>query len=240
MMRGGFIGFATGLLPGVGGAIGDFLAYGSTVARNPKEKFGNGNPKGLLGCEGANNAQKVSSMIPTVLFGIPAAPFAAIMMSLCLYFGIELGSPSLLSNQKFIWTLAAGFVAGTILVGLISLFFMKYIIKMLEVPYWIYATVIIAVVIWANLEYTGGWQDLAVLAICCVLGLALRYFNISRPAVLITYVVAERLESYTKQSLKLYKIEELITRPILMLTIAIAVYIIVRCIKNSKKGLEYV
>ena len=88
MMRGGFIGFVTGLLPGVGGAVGDFLAYGSTVARHPKEKFGNGNPLGLLGCEGANNAQKVSSMIPTVLFGIPAAPFAAIMMSLCLYFGI--------------------------------------------------------------------------------------------------------------------------------------------------------
>ena len=240
MMRGGFIGFATGLLPGVGGAIGDFLAYGSTVARNPKEKFGNGNPRGLLGCEGANNAQKVSSMIPTVLFGIPAAPFAAIMMSLCLYFGIELGSPALLNNHKFIWTLAVGFVAGTILVGLISLFFMKYIIKMLEVPYWIYATVIIAVVIWANLANTGGWQDLAVLAICCLLGLALRYFNISRPAVLITYVVAERLESYTKQSLKLYKIEELITRPILMLTIAVAVYIIVRCVMNSKKGLEYV
>ena len=131
MMRGGFIGFVTGLLPGVGGAVGDFLAYGSTVARHPKEKFGNGNPLGLLGCEGANNAQKVSSMIPTVLFGIPAAPFAAIMMSLCLYFGIELGSPRLLDDTQFIWSLAAGFVGGTILVGLISLFFMKYIIKII-------------------------------------------------------------------------------------------------------------
>ena len=31
-MRGGFIGFVTGLLPGVGGAVGDFLAYGATKA----------------------------------------------------------------------------------------------------------------------------------------------------------------------------------------------------------------
>ena len=127
MLRGGFIGFVTGLLPGVGGAIGDFLAYGATVARNPQEKFGNGNPRGLLGCEGANSAQKVSSMIPTVLFGIPAAPFAAILMALCIYFGIELGTPSLLDDQQFIWSLMAGFVGGAIIVGVVSVFFMRWI-----------------------------------------------------------------------------------------------------------------
>jgi TctA family transporter len=239
MMRGGFIGFVTGLLPGVGGAVGDFLAYGSTVARHPKEKFGNGNPLGLLGCEGANNAQKVSSMIPTVLFGIPAAPFAAIMMSLCLYFGIELGSPQLLDDTQFIWSLAAGFVGGTILVGLISLFFMKYIIKILYVPYWIYATVIITIIVWANLKYTGTMNDLIILSICCALGLLLKYFEISRPAVLVTYVVAERLESYTKQTMLLYKIEELITRPLLIICVAVSIYLVIRCIRNRDRGLDY-
>ena len=239
MMRGGFIGFVTGLLPGVGGAVGDFLAYGSTVARHPKEKFGNGNPLGLLGCEGANNAQKVSSMIPTVLFGIPAAPFAAIMMSLCLYFGIELGSPQLLKDNQFVWSLAAGFVGGTILVGLISLFFMKYIIKILYVPYWIYAIVIIAIIVWANLKYTGTMNDLIILLICCGLGLLLKYFDISRPAVLVTYVVAERLESYTKQTMLLYKLEDLITRPVLIVCVAVSIYLVIRCIRNRDRGLDY-
>lgn len=239
MMRGGFIGFITGLLPGVGGAVGDFLAYGSTVARHPKEKFGNGNPLGLLGCEGANNAQKVSSMIPTVLFGIPAAPFAAIMMSLCLYFGIELGSPKLLDDNQFVWSLAAGFVGGTLLVGLISLFFMRYIIKILYVPYWIYAAVIISIIVWANLKYTGTMNDLIILLICCGLGLLLKYFDISRPAVLVTYVVAERLESYTKQTMLLYKLEDLITRPVLIVCVAVSIYLVIRCIRNRDRGLDY-
>lgn len=239
MMRGGFIGFVTGLLPGVGGAIGDFLAYGTTVSRHPKEKFGGGNPLGLLGCEGANNAQKVSSMIPTVLFGIPAAPFAAIMMALCLYFGIELGTPNLLNDSKFIWSLAVGFVAGTVLVGIISVFFMKWIVKILEVPYWIYASSIIAIIVWANLEYTGGYQDLVILLMCCVLGILLRYFEISRPAVLVTYVVAERMEGYIKQTMQLYDLENLITRPIFMLTMIVGIFIIVRCIRNTNRGLDY-
>jgi putative tricarboxylic transport membrane protein len=240
MMRGGAIGFATGLLPGVGGAIGDFLAYGSTVSHHPNEKFGNGNPKGLLGCEGANNAQKVASMLPTVLFGIPAAPFAAIMMALFMYFGVELGTPDLLNDSKFIWTLGVGFVGGTILVGLISLFFMKYIIKILEIPYWIYAVGIIIIMVWANLEYTGGWQDVAILGICCAIGVLLKYFDISRPAVLVTYVVAERLESYIKQTAQLYDVSDLLTRPIFMVTMLVAAYIVIRSITNKNKGIDYV
>ena len=240
MLRGGFIGFVTGLLPGVGGAIGDFLAYGSTVAKHPDQKFGKGNPLGLLGCEGANSAQKVSSMLPTVLFGIPAAPFAAIMMALCIYFGIELGTPSLVYDQKFILSLAAGFVGGSIIVGLVSIVFMRYIVKILEIPYWIYATIILAVIVWANMQYTGGWQDFAMLALCSGVGIACKYHDISRPALLVTYVVAERLESYINQTAQLYTWDQLAVRPLFMLTIMVSVWIVYRSLRNKNKGLDYV
>ena len=38
--------------------MADWMAYASAVAQNPKERFGNGNIKGVIGSEGANNAQK--------------------------------------------------------------------------------------------------------------------------------------------------------------------------------------
>jgi putative tricarboxylic transport membrane protein len=44
-LRGGFIGAFVGLLPALGGAMADWMAYGQTVATNPNEKFGNGNIK---------------------------------------------------------------------------------------------------------------------------------------------------------------------------------------------------
>ena len=46
------------------------MAYGSTVASHPNEEFGKGNIRGVIGLKGANNAQKATSMIPTVLFSI--------------------------------------------------------------------------------------------------------------------------------------------------------------------------
>jgi len=94
-------------------------------------------------------------------------------------------------------------------------------------------------VIWANLQYTGTYNDLVILLLCCGLGLFLKYFDISRPAVLVTYVVAERLESYTKQTMLLYKVEDLLTRPLFLITIAISIYLVVRCLRNSTKGIDY-
>ena len=46
-IRGGFIGAFIGLLPGLGGAVADWMAYSSTVDSHPKDKFGEGNIKGI-------------------------------------------------------------------------------------------------------------------------------------------------------------------------------------------------
>jgi len=237
--RGGLIGFVTGLIPGVGGAVGDFLAYGATVRAHPTEKFGNGNPRGLLGCEGANSAQKVSSMIPTVLFGVPAAPFAAIVMALCMYFGMELGTPDLLSQPEFVWSLMAGFVGGTIIVALASIVLMRVVIWMLSVPFWVYGSVIVIVILYANLQYTGTWRDIAILMFCTALGVACKYWDISRPAILVTFVVAERLENYTQQTFTLYTVGDLVTRPLFIAIISVATVLVVAWIWRGGKGIDY-
>ena len=258
MVRGGFIGFVTGLLPGVGGAVGDFLAYSATKAAHKEPQaipFGEGNPIGLLGCEGANNAQKVSSMIPALLFGIPAAPFAAMVMAICMYFGMEIGTSRLLNDSNFVWSLMFVYIFGTIGVAILSVFLYKWIIKILEVPYWIYALFITIVVVYANMQYTGMWQDFALLVILSIFGIVLKYFNISRPAILVAYVVSDKIDEYFFGTLQLFgwkswrptlpeqfsdfKWDELFSRPIFMLTIIISIAIVIASLRRKDKGLNY-
>ena len=261
MVRGGFIGFVTGLLPGVGGAVGDFLAYSATKAAHKEKQeipFGEGNPIGLLGCEGANNAQKVSSMIPAVLFAIPAAPFAAMVMAICMYFGMEIGHPSLLTDTNFTTSIAFGYIFGTIGVALLSIFLYKWIIKILEVPYWIYATVIIAVIIYANMQYTQGWEDLALLGILSAIGVVLKHFKVSRPAILVAYVVAFKIDEYFVATLQLYGYKQwkpgwesmadfrwfelfsVTNHPLFLLSIAVSAGIIINSIVRKDRGIDYV
>jgi putative tricarboxylic transport membrane protein len=235
VVRGGVIGFFTGLLPGAGGTIGDMMSYSVTVAKNPTEKFGNGNPRGLAGCEGANNAQKASSLLPTILFGIPTAPFAAVMMAICVYFGMYMGSAELVSDTKFIWSVGASFVASTILTFILCIFITKYVVKILEIPYWIYASGILAIVIWSCFQYTGTMNDLYILVICSIVGLGAKYFDLSRPALLLSFIVAEKFENFTQQAYTLYSFTEIIQRPITVGLVFVSCFILYWTILRRNK-----
>jgi putative tricarboxylic transport membrane protein len=238
VLRGGFIGFITGMLPGVG-SVGDLMAYGVTVSKNPKEQFGNGNIKGLLGCEGANNAQKAAGLLPTILFGIPAAPFAAVMMSVCVYFGIHMGTPAVVNDVNFMWAIGGSFIASTILVFFISMFTVKYIVKLLQVPFWIYATVIMSIVVWGCMEYTGGIEDIIILTLCSVLGIVCKYTGISRPAIILSFIVASKLENYTQQAFTIYSFEQIVQRPIVVGLVIASVGLLLWSVLKKNRGINY-
>ena len=176
-LRGGAIGAAIGILPGVGGNIVDWLSYGQTVALNKNEKipFGEGNVKGVIGCEGANNAQKATAYVPTVLFGIPAAPFEAIIMSLFIMVGIELGTPQLLSDMKFFDVLFSSYMWSMLLTFVISLFFIRWAVIIMKIPFRYYFWVLFGLILWSCVQYTGYWEDYAMFIICCVAGIACKY-----------------------------------------------------------------
>ena len=237
-LRGGAIGAFVGFLPGIGGAMADWMSYGSTVASNPKEKFGNGNIKGVIGPEGANNAQKATSMIPTVLFGIPGASFAAVLMALFMYLGFELGTPELAQDKKFFTSLTFGFMWATVIVGVLCLMFNKHIAKITYVPYKYYFPVIIAFIVWASVQHTGGIEDYIILIMCTMLGLLAKKYKFSRPAMLMAFILAGKVETLTMQMNSLYTIDKLIDRPLFIFLMALVVLLFGYSITKKNK-LEY-
>ena len=237
-LRGGAIGAFIGLLPGLGGAMSDWMAYGSTVAAHPDEKFGNGNIKGVIGPEGSNNAQKATSMIPTVLFGIPGASFAAVLMGLFMYLDFELGTIDLAADDKFFDSLTFGFMWATVIVGILCIVFTRYIAMIAYIPYKYYFPLLVAFIVWACVQYTGGWEDYAVLAIMTVIGLLAKKYKFSRPAMLMAFILSDRVEALTIQMTRLYNIDRLLDRPIFLVLVALIVIVFVWGILRRGK-LEY-
>jgi len=240
-LRGGFIGAVIGFLPGLGGAMSDWMAYGATTAANPNEKvpFGQGNIKGVIGPEGSNNAQKATSMIPTVLFGIPGASFAAIVMALFMYLDFELGTPDLVYDDKFFSSLFIGFMGATVAVCALCLVFTRWIALITYVPYWIYGPVLLVFVTWSCVQYTGGWEDYVIFVLCSVLGILAKHFKFSRPAMLIGFILADRIESLSLQMSSLYTIDKLLDRPIFLGLCVAVVVIFVYGVFFNKNKLDY-
>ena len=240
-MRSGIIGGFVGLLPGIGGAVVDWLAYSQTVAagKNDKIPFGEGNPRGVVGAEGANMAQKSTAYIPTVLFGVPAAPFEVIIMSLFMYVGLEMGSPTLLSDMMFFNALNYSFMFSLGLTFLLSLLFVRWATHLTRVPVYYYFIPLIGIIVWSCQEYTGGWEDYAILCGCTVLGLLLKHLKISRACVLIGFVLSSRLELISKQFLLIYKPEDLIHHPIAVTLLCAAIASLVYGVFFNKTHINY-
>ena len=234
-LRGGLIGGFVGLVPGIGGAIADWFAYSQTVAMSRKGKneeehpVGQGNVRGVIGCEGANNAQKATSYVPTVLFGIPGAPFEVIVMGLLMYVGLELGTPSVLEDQRFFDVLLSSYLWSLMIILPISYAFIKYAVYITNLPFKVYFWPIMASLVWSSTQYTGLLDDYIMLAICMGVGIGMKYFKFSRVSFLIGFILSARLEgSWVQFKTFGYGWEELLLQPLpaifLSLTVVAAIW----------------
>ena len=194
-LQGGVVGAIVGILPGIGGAAADWIAY----SISPKHGV-----KNVIAIEGANNSQKATSMIPTVLFGIPGAPFAAILIGLFSYINFEVGTIDLLEDTKFFDNMLYGFMAGSVFAAVICFSFISNIIYITRIPYKYYAPLIFSIIVFACVQYTGGWEDYVTLFIFSLLGICVKKYSYNAPALLFGFILSERIEALTIQMGALY------------------------------------
>ena len=98
-LRAGAIGVGLGAIPGMGGAVGQFIAYAHAqhTSRNP-ETFGRGNVEGVIATGAVSNSREGGTLIPTVAFGIPGSISMAILLSVFLIKGLVPGPAMLTTN----------------------------------------------------------------------------------------------------------------------------------------------
>lgn len=246
-LRGGLIGGFVGLVPGIGGAIADWFAYSQTVAVSKKSPnkdevpVGKGNVRGVIGCEGANNAQKATSYVPTVLFGIPGAPFEVIVMGLLMYVGLELGTPSVLADERFFDVLLSSYLWSLVIILPISYAFIKYAVYITNLPFKFYFWPIFASLVWSSTQYTGLIDDYIMLAICIGAGMLMKYLKFSRVSFLIGFILSYRLEaSWVQFNSFGYGWEELVFRPLPAIFIALTVVALIWGLFFNKAKIDFV
>lgn len=95
----GIIGAGVGVIPGVGGSVAQFLAYGYARQRSKTpEMFGKGSIEGLIAAAGNNNAKDGGALIPTISIGLPGSVTGAILLNAFLIAGLNPG-PEMLTTH---------------------------------------------------------------------------------------------------------------------------------------------
>jgi putative tricarboxylic transport membrane protein len=136
IVRGSFIGFLLGCLPGAGSSLASFIAYGveKRVSRNRAE-FGRGAIEGVAAPESANNAAANANFIPTLALGIPGGATTAVLLGAFTVYGLRPG-PLLFDEQPaLVWGLLVSFFIGNVILLVLNLPLAPLFAQMLRIPY---------------------------------------------------------------------------------------------------------
>ena len=155
-----------------------------------------------------------------------------------MYLNFEMGTPDIASDTRFFESLSIGFLSATVIVAVISILAVNVISKITSVPYKYYFPILLVIITWASMQYTGGWEDLVILIAFSLLGIGAKRYKFSRPAMLMAFILADKVEGLTLQIINLYTIEQLITRPIFIAIMLASIGLLVYSIKR-KGRIEY-
>ncbi len=201
------IGVIVGVIPGLGGSVVDWIAYGHSVqTTKDKSKFGSGEIRGVIGPESSNNAKEGGGLVPTLLFGIPGSGSMAIFIGAIALLGsgnIEVG-PSMLKNNlditySIVWLLALANVVGT----LICIAASGGIARLTTIPFALLAPFLFMIISFAAFQSGQNLMDLVALFAIGLLGILMRRFDWSRPAFLIGFVLATPAENFANQAIQI-------------------------------------
>ena len=130
LIRSSIIGTLVGILPGAGGSVAGLVAYSEAKrTAKPDQKFGEGEPNGIMATESANSATVGGGFIPTLVLGIPGTPPDAIVLGALLVQGVRTGPAMFSQSGSIVFTFIYGLIIATVLMLPAGLLIGRYAYK---------------------------------------------------------------------------------------------------------------
>ena len=130
------IGTFVGALPGAGGPVASFLAYGQAkrLVKNPSRPFGQGAYEGIVASESANNACIGGALIPMLTLAIPGDAVTAIILSVFTVHGLRPGPTFLRMDAPHFYEVLAGGFWGCLFLLLLGVLAAPRLSRVVRVP----------------------------------------------------------------------------------------------------------
>lgn len=238
------IGFVTGLLPGVGGDVGGFMAYNETKRfAKDSSQFGKGDPRGVAAAETANNASNMGSLVSTFSLGIPGNTQAAVLLGALIIAGVQPGPGLFESNPDLVYGSFAAMTLAYLCMLVIGLAGIRMWVRVISIPpVYLWPLVVVFSVVGSYAVRTNVFDVLVMLA-AGLLGYLLTKGGYPVAPLLIAVIVGPLAEENFRRSMinndgSLAWMAQPLPAAILLLAAASIVYSVVRSRKGSSQRAE--
>lgn len=193
------LGYIVGVIPGIGGGVATFVAYGMAKqsSKHP-EKFGTGCVEGVIAPESSSNAKEGGALLTTVALGLPGGPSMAFIIGALLMHGVIPG-PEMLKNQLALsFTLFWGLALANIIGGVLCYIIVGYfnLAKVVSLPARFLVPTILSLVFLGSYTTNTQLADIIVTLIFTALGYLMKRFGYNRAALLLGFIMGIFFEQY--------------------------------------------
>ena len=226
-LRSSVIGTVVGMIPGLGGTVAGFVAYGAASRSSPNggARFGEGNIRGVIAPEAAIDAKDGGSLLPTLALGIPANAMAAVMLAAMTLHGIrpgqELMTERLPLTFAIIWSL---FIANWV-TSLLGLAVVRPLTRLTIVRMDRLVALVLVLSILGAVSFRGLLADVWVACAFGVVGYLMKKYGWSRLAFVMAMVLGPLFESNLRLTWSLHELGRInfFTRPSVLVLFALIV-----------------
>jgi TctA family transporter len=222
------IGTFCSIIPGLGSATTQWLAYAHAVQSSPdQERFGKGAIEGVLGPGAANNSTLGGSLITTIAFGVPASVMMAILLGAFIIHGIVPGPDMLIPEAKgghlaltysFVWIN----VVSNIVTVAVCFLFLNQLVKVTTIRGTLLIPLIILLIYLGAFAEKNAFPDMFLVILFGALGWALETFDWPRPPLILGLVLGPLAENRLFLSTDNYGMAWLL-RPAVLVILALTV-----------------
>ena len=239
IVRGSFLGFFIGVLPGAGATLASFFSYMAEkkFSKHP-EKFGTGAIEGVAGPESANNAASGGAMIPLLTLGIPGSGTTAILMGALIMYNIQPGPLLFEDHPEVAWGLIASMFIGNIMLLVLNMPFVKVFAKIIQTPKKYLLPIIVAISFFGVYAVQYTTFDLYLLLACGFLGYLLAKNDYPLAPLVLALVLGPMIENNMRRALTISNgdFSIFVTKPLSLVFIIAAIAWIVIPLLLKLKG----
>jgi putative tricarboxylic transport membrane protein len=236
VLRSSAIGSTIGMVPGLGGSVAQFIAYGQArqASKNP-QLFGKGAIDGVIASGAVNNAKDGGSLVPTVAFGIPGGAATAVLLSAFLIAGLDPG-PEMLTTEldvtfSMVWIVVlANFVAVAAAFALVRpLIRLTFLSGPLLVPF------LLLLLGLGAYSSSNSFADVLVMLAAAAIGVACIRWDWPRVPFLLAVVLGAIAERYLFLSYSLFGWDWLLRPAVIGLVVLLMLVFVVPALRRRRQ-----
>lgn len=204
-LRSSLIGTLVGMVPGIGGTVAGFVAYGHAVqsSGDDRQQFGRGDIRGLIAPEAAVDAKDGGSLLPTLALGLPGSEACVILLAVFAIHGLVPGTSMLTTHLDLTYTLVLALLLSNVLTSVVGVMLTPWLAKAGSLRIDRIALPCLLLCVFSAVQLEGSLVDLYVMLGFGIVGYYWRLHDWPRIPFVIAFVLGKIIEKNLAITLQL-------------------------------------